>query len=86
MANPPSGEDEAGALNRTSVGWTAGGGLEYMLTHHWTVKVEYLYYDLGDHGTTGPETIGGFPAPPFGVHYNWETTANIVRGGINFKF
>jgi outer membrane immunogenic protein len=86
MANPPSGEDEAGALNRTSVGWTAGGGFEYMLTHHWTVKVEYLYYDLGDHGTTGPETVNGLPAPPFGVHYNFETTANIVRAGINFKF
>lgn len=74
------------SFDRTSVGWTVGGGLEYALTHHWSVKVEYLYYDLGDHGATGPEFANGVPSPPFAVHYNWETTGNIVRGGLNFKF
>lgn len=74
------------SFDRTSVGWTAGGGLEYALTHHWSVKVEYLYYDLGHHSATGLEFANGAPAPPFAVHYNWETTANIVRGGLNFKF
>jgi outer membrane immunogenic protein len=74
------------SFDRTSVGWTAGGGLEYALTHHWSVKVEYLYYDFGDQGATGPLFQNGVAFPPFAVHYNWQTTANIVRGGINFKF
>jgi hypothetical protein len=29
------------------LGWIAGGGAEYMFAPHWTVKAEYLYYDLG---------------------------------------
>jgi hypothetical protein len=28
-------------------GWTAGGGVEWMFTQNWSVKVEYLHYDLG---------------------------------------
>jgi outer membrane immunogenic protein len=29
------------------VGWTAGGGAEWMFMQNWSAKVEYLYYDLG---------------------------------------
>lgn len=71
------------SVEETRVGWTAGGGLEYAITHHWSVKVEYLYYDLGDKSATGFPTT---PDPPYHVHYNWETQANTVRGGLNFKF
>ena len=31
----------------THVGWTAGGGVEYALTEHVTLKGERLYFDLG---------------------------------------
>jgi outer membrane immunogenic protein len=31
----------------TRVGWTVGGGIERMITPHWTVGVEGLYVDLG---------------------------------------
>jgi outer membrane immunogenic protein len=86
-ADPGGGFTDPASRNDTRVGWTAGGGLEYAITHHWSVKAEYLYYDLGDHGATGNETFGnGVPNPPFGIHYNWETQGNIVRGGLNYKF
>ena len=29
------------------LGWTAGAGLEWSLDPRWSVKAEYLYYDLG---------------------------------------
>ena len=32
---------------RAAVGLDVGGGVEYMFVPHWTVKAEYLYYDLG---------------------------------------
>jgi outer membrane immunogenic protein len=70
------------SFDNTKVGWTAGGGLEYALTHRWSVKVEYLYYDLGDESSTANASDGR----PFQVRYNWETTANTVKGGLNFKF
>lgn len=38
----------------TSVGWTIGGGVEYAVTPHWTVKAEYDYLDLGSTGVTAP--------------------------------
>ena len=74
-------------FSETNVGWTAGGGIEYGICHHWTVKVEYLHYDLGDRSRTQNQLVGGVPqGPPFFVHYNFETKGEIVRGGINFKF
>jgi opacity protein-like surface antigen len=31
----------------TRVGWTAGGGIEWMFMPNWSLKAEGLYYDLG---------------------------------------
>jgi len=77
-------------FTETKTGWTAGGGVEYALTNHWTVKAEYLHYDLGDAHRTQHELIGGVPpgppAPPFFVHYSFDTSGEIVRAGLNFKF
>jgi outer membrane immunogenic protein len=36
-----------GSSSIPRLGWTFGGGMEYMFAPHWTVKAEYLYYDLG---------------------------------------
>ena len=74
-------------FTETKTGWTAGGGIEYAISNHWTVRAEYLHYDLGNESRTGQEFIAGVPqGPPFAVHYNFETSGEIVRGGFNFKF
>jgi outer membrane immunogenic protein len=70
------------SFDRTEVGWTVGAGLEYALSTHWSIRAEYLYYDLGNESSTAPASDGR----PFQMHYDWNTTANIVRGGLNFKF
>ena len=36
-----------GNASATGVGWTAGAGIEHAVAGNWTVKVEYLHYDLG---------------------------------------
>jgi outer membrane immunogenic protein len=59
-------------------GWTIGGGLEYALSNHWTVKAEYLYVDLGD------ETAR--TAGPTAYTFAFEDSASIARAGINYKF
>ena len=48
-------------FTETKTGWTAGGGVEYALTNHWTVRAEYLHYDLGDASRTQPQLSGGVP-------------------------
>jgi len=37
----------AGQFSNTQVGWTAGGGVEWMFMPNWSFKAEALYYDLG---------------------------------------
>jgi outer membrane immunogenic protein len=42
---PPSGLSASGA----ETGWTLGAGVEYALPmNHWSVKLEYLYFQLGN--------------------------------------
>ncbi len=47
---PPTTYQSPGADGHFSgarVGWTIGGGLEWLFLPNWSVKVEYLHYDLG---------------------------------------
>ena len=67
----------------TDTGWTAGGGLEFAVGHHWTIKAEYLHIDLGDKGKTAPQS----PAfRGFFAHYHWQNEFDTVTAGLNFKF
>ena len=74
-------------FTETNTGWCAGGGIEYAISHHWTIRAEYLHYDLGDQSATQNQLIRGVPqGPPFFVHYNFNTDGDMVRGAVNFKF
>ncbi len=70
----------------TDTGYCAGGGLEYMLTRHWSIKAEYLYINCGGHSRFGQELVRGTPNPPFGEHYRWDTEFHTVTAGFNYKF
>ena len=54
-----------GSYSSTRVGWTAGGGIEWMFLPNWSAKFEYLYYDLGSSTYTLPPlvSIGGSVRP-----------------------
>jgi outer membrane immunogenic protein len=72
-----------GADSTTRVGWTVGAGAEFALSSNWSLKAEYLYFDLGDHTVTSR----GLPVDPvFSASTTFENTGHIVRGGINYKF
>jgi outer membrane immunogenic protein len=61
----------------TRAGWTAGAGVEVAINGPWTAKVEYLYADLG---------TANCSAANCGISTNADLTANIVRGGVNYRF
>lgn len=67
----------------SGVGWIAGAGAEYMFAPHWTVKGEYLYYDLGNHSVTSgygtPTQVLGYQS-----QYDFATRGSIARVGINY--
>ena len=74
-------------FTETQTGWCAGGGIEYAISRHWTVRAEYLHYDLGDEDRAGGELIRGVPQNlGFAVRYNFNTEGDMVRGALNFKF
>ncbi|MGY2902641.1 outer membrane protein [Bradyrhizobium sp. URHC0002] len=71
------------SFSRTKTGWTAGAGAEWAFAQNWTAKVEYLYIDLGNESTIANPVPAN---PPFQVGYNWRTTEQIARVGLNYKF
>jgi outer membrane immunogenic protein len=68
------------STSETANGWTAGAGAEMLLAPRWSVKIEYLYVDLGHVTTSFP--IAGLPTINDSTHVNF----NVVRAGANFRF
>jgi len=74
-----------GTGSKTLFGWTVGGGLESALGPDWTVKAEYLYYDLGRISFTAITIdIGDPPTPVMQAEARFK--GRIARVGINYRF
>ncbi len=73
-----------GASSRTATGWTAGAGAEYAVSRNVTVKVEYLYVNLG--GGDSFNVVAQDPAPST-FRAAWGTADfHTIRAGLNYKF
>ena len=68
------------------VGWTAGAGIESKLNSNWSVKLEYLYVDLGTVSTSFATTIPALGGGFAGLSSHSKITDNIVRAGVNYQF
>jgi len=79
--------------DQTKVGWTAGGGVEWFplisspLFKAFSVKLEYLYTDLGPTTLYG-SSLGSIPTggPAFAYKQTSNTRWNTVRVGVNWHF
>ena len=62
------------SASQVHMGWTAGGGAEYAFSPNWSVKAEYLYFDLASRDY--------FPAqlPSGALHFS------TVKAGLNYRF
>jgi len=66
-----------------SLGWVAGGGIEWMFWYGWSAKIEYLFLrNTNSNSTlTIPASLGG------GTLTNTaDASNNIVRAGLNYHF
>lgn len=73
-----------GSSDDVRFGWTLGGGLAYAVNCHWSVKLEYLYYDLE---TEDFNFVGqGVKGPGFVDRFNADTDGHIVRVGLDYRF
>ena len=57
-------------------GWTAGGGVEFVLSDALRAKIEYLYFG----GLEGFSCGGGCVGP-----VSFDVNANIIRAGLNYR-
>lgn len=91
-ANPASGSAGttcfAGSDSRTSVGWTVGGGAEYRFAQNFSLKLEYLYVNLGSETFNIPAaTLAVSASSPSILKVSFDDTAfNLVRAGLNYRF
>lgn len=81
------------SIASTPVGWTVGGGLEWMFLPNWSAKAEYLYYSLGSLNsslfTTGLGYLNGAYIGTknlYSSNASTNFTGNIVRAGVNYHF
>jgi outer membrane immunogenic protein len=70
-----------GSTADTKFGWTVGGGLEWAFANNWSVKGEYLYYDLGSLSHTMVD-----PAFPAVFNASASLRGSVARAGLNYKF
>jgi len=88
-------------ISSTRSGWTAGGGGEYHVDRNWSVKLEYLYLDLGRNSVNiaATQTVPPFiilQTPDFRFIGSSSTTTtgalntrftdHILRAGVNYRF
>lgn len=62
------------SIEKSHLGWTAGGGVEWAFARQWAAKVEYLYMDSGNIEL----------ANVAGIKLNGRIKDNIVRFGLNY--
>jgi outer membrane immunogenic protein len=87
--NAPTPAFGSGNISTTRTGYTVGGGAELMLAPNWTVKAEYLFYDLGRVTYSfGPlvQSIAGTPLSATLANSSVRLDGNIVRVGLNYQF
>lgn len=81
----------AASDRQTHVGWTAGAGIEGAFWSNWSVKLEYLYTDLGWLKHEGPLTVGGTLAPllsgtSLSGGGDFKLVVQTVKLGLNYRF
>jgi outer membrane immunogenic protein len=77
------------SASTTRVGWTVGGGWEWMFMPNWSVKGEYLYYDLGSMTLGSPTLVQTNTTGVVAATASGGTTVDfkgsIARIGVNYK-
>jgi opacity protein-like surface antigen len=61
------------------LGWTAGGGVEWAFSRHWSANIEYDYYQFGHGGVLMSDPVNTLA----GI-VDVRQTVQVVKVGLNF--
>jgi outer membrane immunogenic protein len=73
-------------LSGTSLGWTAGAGVDIALTSNLSARLEYLYMRVDDHSSTAPVPNPLSTLFNGNVNESGSFQDSIVRIGLNYRF
>lgn len=78
---------ESASVSKTKAGWVLGGGLEYGIADHWSVRGEYLHVGFDSISTTSTNLVafGGTPFPVNPFTHSIKISDDIVRIGLNYR-
>jgi outer membrane immunogenic protein len=82
----PTNVGSTSTASATALGWTIGGGLEWMLTQNWLLRGEYRYADYQQFNYT---LFPGNAAAGLGtdaILANTKTHTQTLSGGLAYKF
>jgi outer membrane immunogenic protein len=88
MLVAPKTSGSVGIINKLMIGWSGGGGIEWMFAPNLTAKAEYLLYDLGSvayassASTTSIFGKSNSATPMTSARY----TGGLARLGLNYYF
>jgi outer membrane immunogenic protein len=75
--------DRSYTQDDTKVGWTAGAGVEHLLSANWTVRAEFRFVDLG---TTKVACTPSATNDCFGYRGQFSNKLMMGLVGLNYKF
>jgi outer membrane immunogenic protein len=82
----PAGQLQfSGRNSSVETGYAVGGGIEHAFLPNWTVKGEYIYFDLG-RDTVNVAVIPGSGGGGTGYNSTFRNDGHIGRVGLNYKF
>lgn len=64
---------------QTRTGWTAGGGVEWAFSPHWSTFIEYDYYGFGSR-----DTLMSDPINVLSGTVSTKLNVQVVKAGVNF--
>ena len=77
-------------VSDTRIGWVLGAGIEWMFRPNWSVKAEYLYYDLGSvtggAALQGSDLMLGVPLYASAMQSSTRFNGQTARFGLNYHF
>lgn len=66
-------------------GWIGGGGIEYAFNDRWSIKAEYLYFEL-ENGTMDLHSTRSVGGDSDVFQFDHQSYGHIVRLGVNYHF
>jgi outer membrane immunogenic protein len=80
-------EGLASSQSIVRAGWIIGAGLEWAFADNWSVKAEYLHYNLGSSSpATTPTALTAQFLVGGKISNKFTDTGDIARFGVNYKF